>query len=106
MFKGPFRELQMTVELGDPVAFTLAEPLSITSLVVTKSDDEATWEIIASEFQPVKTEGGALHTWPIDRAPPEIINLLEEIAERAERDMAINGPRKPPCSKIIYGEPS
>ena len=104
MLRGMFRKVQMSVEVGESVVFVFAEPLSITSLHVSKAEDELVWGIIASEFQPVEVEGGSVHSWPIDQAPPEILAMLEQVGARAECELADHGPRKPPLSSIVYGQ--
>lgn len=104
MLRGMFREVQMSVEVGESVVFVFAEPLSITTLHVSKAEDELVWGLIASEFHPVEMEGGSFHTWPIDQAPPEILELLEQVGKRGERALAERGPRKPPLSSIVYGQ--
>lgn len=103
MLRGMFREWQMSVEVGERVTFFLAEPLSITSFVVSDGHDEPVWEIIASEFQPIETEGGSFQSWPIDQAPLELLRLLEQVAQRAEQELADHGPRRPPLSSVVYG---
>jgi hypothetical protein len=103
VFQGPFREWQMSVDVDQTVTFLLAEPLSITSLIVTNRHDETVWEIIASEFQPIETASGSFQRWPIEQAPSELLKLLEQVGQRAEQELSDHGPRKPPLSSVTYG---
>ena len=102
-----FREIEMTVEVGEQVTFRFAEPLSIEVFYVARIDDEVVlWDFLASEFQPASPETtvGSFQTWPIDEAPAELLAMLAQVQEQHERELAEHGPNKPPLPEVRYGE--
>jgi hypothetical protein len=40
----------------------------------------------------------------MNEAPSEILALLKEVQERHDNELAMNGPRRPALSEIVYGE--
>ena len=97
-----FRAVDVTVDVGETIVFRFATPLSITMLVVDAAG-ESLWDFVAEEFEPVETTGGSFQSWPIEEAPPELLAMLDQMQERADRELADRGPRKPPLTEVTYG---
>jgi hypothetical protein len=98
-----FRPVDVSVEVADTIVFRFAPPLSIITMVVANAADETLWQFIAEEFEAVETSEGSFQAWPIDEAPPEMFAILNEMQERADRELAERGPRKPPLAAVTYG---
>ena len=98
-----FREIPISVSVGENVAFRFGRPLSVELLVVANAAEEILWEFIAEEFQPSIVTDGSFQSWPIDEAPPEVLAMLATVEERLDRELEERGPRKPPLTEIRYG---
>jgi hypothetical protein len=98
-----FRQVEVTVDVGETIVFRFATPLSITILDVSSPAGESVWKFIAEELQPVETVGGSFQSWPIDEAPPEMLAMFEMLQKRADQELAEHGPRKPPLTEVTYG---
>ena len=98
-----FREIEMSVAVGDQVIFRFAEPMSLISLVVSSADHDTVWQLFGGEFEPVETQGGSFRSWKIEEAPPEILAMFEEVKQRAEREFQERGPSKPGLREVTYG---
>lgn len=99
-----FREIAVEVVIGSKIVFRFAEPMSVETLDVANAFEDVLWDIIAAEFRSVPVLHASFRTWPINDAPPEMLALLKEVQERHDRELAAEGPRKPPLSAITYGE--
>ncbi|HEY6140243.1 MAG TPA: hypothetical protein VI670_21015 [Thermoanaerobaculia bacterium] len=98
-----FRPVDVSVEVADTIVFRFSPPLSIMTMFVGNAAGETFWQFIAEEFQDVETSGGMFQSWPIDEAPPEILAILNGMQERADRELAERGPRKPALAAVTYG---
>ena len=98
-----FRRVDVSVEVADTIVFRFTPPLSIMMMFVGNAAGETLWQFFAEEFEPVETTGGLLQSWPIDEAPVELLATLNDIQERADRELAERGPRKPPLAAVTYG---
>jgi len=98
-----FREVKVSVAVGEEIVFQFDPPLSIETLLVANAAEEELWNIFAGEYEEVPVTGGSFQTWPIDQAPPEILAMLAQVQQRLERDLEEHGPRRSPVDSLTYG---
>jgi hypothetical protein len=94
--------------VGESVVFSFPRPVSIEVLLVSNAAEDVLWEFIADEFQPSPfiggDSGGSFQSWPIDKAPPQLLAMLAQVESRLDRELEERGPRKPPIAEITYGQ--
>jgi hypothetical protein len=99
--------IEVSVE-GSRVTFRFDQPVSILFAAVSASTGQSVWQLSAEEFVPVEDEGWELQTssvktWPIEDAPPEIIEAARNAEERFLAEIHERGPRKPSMTELLYG---
>jgi hypothetical protein len=101
-----FRELVVAVLVdGATVVFEFGVPISILSVIVTNSRDEAVWEILGEELTAVHHDSiEHVATYRIDEAPPEVLEWLRMAQQRADTRLESQGPSKPLRQTLRYGE--
>ena len=98
-----FRQVALDVIVnGSDVLFRFEQPVSLLLADVTKSTGEPVWNLVAEEFQAVENEG-SFQTWPMDEAPPEILEMARLAEENAMKRLEEEGPLKPLITEIVYG---
>ena len=98
-----FREVKVSVAVGEAITFQFDPPLSIETLLVANAAEEELWDIIAEEYEEVEVTGGSFQAWPVDQAPPEVVAMLAQVQERLERELKEQGPRRLPIGSVTYG---
>ncbi len=54
-----FREVKVSVAVGEAITFQFGPPLSIETLLVANAAEEELWDIIADEYEEVEVTGGS-----------------------------------------------
>ena len=104
-----FRRFNVEVLVdGSHITFRFAQPVSILSAIVTATAGPPAWQLTAEEFVPVEDEGwqvanSSFQSWPIEEAPPELIEAARNAEENFLKRIREDGPRKSAVTELVYG---